>query len=114
MNRVQIERVLIYHFTQLTNEGILNLIYEGHIQEAIDLTNKLYPTLLSKSLDVLFKLECQMFIELVRTRQLKEALKFAQEQLGKFGISDPKYMEPLQVSFFILIIKCISTVTSSL
>lgn len=88
----------VYFFFTHGLQGILELLYAGKIREAVETTNKIFPTVLPNSLDVQFQLECQMFIELVRSRQLKEALKFAQDELGKFGIqNNKKYIEPLQV-----------------
>lgn len=44
---------------------ILNLILAGQIGEAIEMTNKLYPGLLASNRNLLFKLKCRQFIEMV-------------------------------------------------
>lgn len=45
--------------------AILNLILAGQIGQAIEMTNKLYPGLLQANRNLLFKLKCRQFIEMV-------------------------------------------------
>jgi len=75
---------------------LANLVISGKISEAIELTNKLFPNLLTNNLEVSFKLQSQVYIELLRQKMTKEALIFAQEQLAPFGKLDPKFFDLLQ------------------
>ena len=45
--------------------GLQKLVLAGRISEAIDATQSLYPGLLDRNLDLLFKLKCRQFIEMV-------------------------------------------------
>lgn len=44
---------------------ILKLVSNGRMGEAIDMTNKLYPGLLETNRNLLFKLKCRQFVEMV-------------------------------------------------
>ena len=44
---------------------ILNLVLAGRIGEAIQVTQKLYPGLLEDNQDLLFRLKCQQFVEMI-------------------------------------------------
>ncbi|ESN91396.1 hypothetical protein HELRODRAFT_70379 [Helobdella robusta] len=46
-------------------QKIQHFIMAGRISEAINLTNKLYPSILDNNHDLLFKLKCRQFIEMV-------------------------------------------------
>jgi len=75
---------------------IIHLVLEGKIGDAIDLTEKLFPSLFTRNPDVIFRLKCQIFIELIRSRKPTEALLYAQEELSVFGLKDLKFLEQLQ------------------
>lgn len=44
---------------------ILKLVSTGQMGEAIEMTNNLYPGLLDSNLNLLFKLKCRQFVEMV-------------------------------------------------
>ena len=44
---------------------ILKLVSTGRMGEAIEMTNKLYPGLLESNRNLLFKLKCRQFVEMV-------------------------------------------------
>lgn len=44
---------------------ILKLVSTGRMGEAIEMTNKLYPGLLDSNRNLLFKLKCRQFVEMV-------------------------------------------------
>lgn len=64
---------------------------KGSIKEVIDAMIVVFPTVLQKHPDVLFKLMGQHFIELIRHRKMQEALEFAQKELRSFAKSDPAF-----------------------
>lgn len=45
--------------------GLQKLVLAGRISDAIEATQSLYPGLLDRNLDLLFKLKCRQFIEMV-------------------------------------------------
>lgn len=65
-----------------TRKHVRDLILSGNISDVIQYLNASFPSLLdgknSKSLDMLFMLQCQQFIEFVRS-SAPDALRFAQE-----------------------------------
>lgn len=46
--------------------GIRSAVLEGKVQEAIDLTDNYYPTVLRDNENIYFKLRCRKFIELIK------------------------------------------------
>ncbi|KAI8826058.1 CTLH/CRA C-terminal to lish motif domain-containing protein [Fimicolochytrium jonesii] len=75
-------------------QAVYRLIADGNIAEAIQYCQMAFPdVLIGGSVDkteVEFELQCQRFIELVRTSAV-EAMAFAQEELGKFDLTRPDY-----------------------
>ena len=78
-------------------KGIVDLIVSGDIAHALQETATYFGGLLQDSREVMFRLRCQQFVELVRANQTKEALQFAQTELTPFGF-DSKHLVQLQVS----------------
>ncbi|OZJ06664.1 hypothetical protein BZG36_00445 [Bifiguratus adelaidae] len=89
---------------------IVNAILSGSIPQAIDLINKHFPQLINtdpnspsttaSSIFIAFKLNCQQFIETVRTGNFIEALSFAsfaQANLGRLKSLDPDYDEHMEI-----------------
>src|SRR5207249_11171755 len=64
---------------------IRDFIQNGSITEAISMINKLHPELLDDDRYLFFHLQQQHLIELIRDRNIEEALKFAQEHLAERG-----------------------------
>ncbi|KAJ3090683.1 hypothetical protein HK102_002952 [Quaeritorhiza haematococci] len=56
----------------MERQRIRSSVLSGDIDEAIRLTNALYPTVLKENPDILFHLKCQKFIELIRNSCLKK------------------------------------------
>lgn len=77
----------------------MDFIKEGKIEEALNSIISAFPHVQNNSdwKEVLFKLHCQQFIELIRRKQDAECLTFASEQLGSYGTEDSKYRETLEV-----------------
>lgn len=59
---------------------VVQLVRRGAIEEAIELIRTAFPQLLEKRPEVLFKLQSQHFIELIRQRKKEEAFLFASKQ----------------------------------
>lgn len=68
---------------------------EGNIMKALELTNDLASDLLQNNQDVLFDLLTLHFVELVRSKNCRGALEFAQKELTPYGMLD-RYIEKLQ------------------
>ena len=56
---------MYYRLLFLLPTGIQKLILAGRVSEAIEQTQTLYPGLLDQNPDLLFKLKCRQFIEMV-------------------------------------------------
>jgi Ran-binding protein 9/10 len=57
-----------------------DMIMSGHVIDTIEMTRKLFPGLLTEQRrDVLFRLQCQLFIEFIRGGKLEDAIRLAQE-----------------------------------
>ncbi|KND03907.1 uncharacterized protein SPPG_01359 [Spizellomyces punctatus DAOM BR117] len=78
---------------------VWEMIVKGQIPEAIEFCNDAFPGVLDgttkESVDILFELQCQRFVECVRQRCAVDALAFAQEELGKFIFHGPQYLTAL-------------------
>lgn len=75
----------------------MSLILEGNIVDAVTEVSQHFPQVLSGNEDLCFSLKCQLYIELIRQRNIKEALQFAQSELAPFGSRNQKYLNLLQV-----------------
>jgi len=72
-------------YKSLSNrKRVRGLIMKGDISGAIELTHKLYDGLLNNEKQIYFLLHCQQFIEMVKQRQIEEAVVFAQKVLCKY------------------------------
>ncbi|KAI8808850.1 CTLH/CRA C-terminal to lish motif domain-containing protein [Cladochytrium replicatum] len=78
---------------------LYNLVAAGNIVDALAFCNTAFSHVLSsetpESLDIAFELQCQHFIESAR-KSASDALRFAQEELVKFGYLNPRYLTVLQ------------------
>jgi hypothetical protein len=61
---------------------------EGNIVASIEMIKKYYPDLLEKTPQLLFFLQCQQFIEMIKQNKIEEAVYFAQINLSKYGDSE--------------------------
>merc|ERR1719452_455011 len=68
--------------------SIRDSIQAGKIKEAISLVNQLHPQLLDTDRYLLFHLQQQHLIELIRVQKVEEALQFAAEHLAERGEED--------------------------
>jgi len=77
-------------------------VQNGNIQEAIERANELDPKILGDNPQLLFHLQQQKLIELIRETKITDALQFAQEELGPSGEKDPKFLAELERTLALL------------
>jgi len=65
-------------------QQLRSLVLAGKVTAAIELTESLYPGLLSRSVALHFRLRCQSFIELIRAARPTAALAYAQAELALY------------------------------
>lgn len=75
---------------------ILESIQEGRIQEAVHMINSFQPQLLDDNRYLFFHLQQQHLIELIRQKNIDEALQFAQEHLADQGEENFQVLEELE------------------
>eukprot|EP01095_Lingulamoeba_sp_RSL-Kostka_P003406 TRINITY_DN14391_c0_g1_i1.p1 TRINITY_DN14391_c0_g1~~TRINITY_DN14391_c0_g1_i1.p1 ORF type:complete len:232 (-),score=35.59 TRINITY_DN14391_c0_g1_i1:113-808(-) len=81
---------------------IKSLIQEGDIIEAISLTKEHFPELLSNTSELLFKLECQIFIEYIRNSKTTLALKYGHSNLYKYTKISKEYLGIVESIFSLI------------
>ncbi|GIY99541.1 glucose-induced degradation protein 8-B homolog [Caerostris extrusa] len=81
---------------------IRDAIQNGKIQDAIDMVNSLHPELLDCNRYLFFHLQQQHLIELIRQRNIEEALKYAQEQLAERGEENREVLVELERTLALL------------
>lgn len=81
---------------------IRDAIQAGRIQEATALVNQLHPDLLDSDRYLFFHLQQQHLIELIRHKNIEEALRFAQEHLAERGEHNPAILVELERTLALL------------
>nr|CAG4650455.1 EOG090X0CTI [Sida crystallina] len=81
---------------------IRDAIQSGQIQEATALVNQLHPDLLDSDRYLFFHLQQQHLIELIRNKNVEEALRFAQEHLAERGEQNPAILVELERTMALL------------
>nr|CAG4641175.1 EOG090X0CTI [Eulimnadia texana] len=81
---------------------IRDAIQAGNIQEATSLVNQLHPDLLDSDRYLFFHLQQQHLIELIRNKNIEEALRFAQEHLAERGEQNPAILSELERTLALL------------
>lgn len=80
-------------------QSICSLLRSGLIDNVMSELNRLYPDFLHKRQDILFKLLCQKFVEMIKTAPIEETMIFGQSQLYRF---DALYKKDLEEVFALL------------
>eukprot|EP00195_Chlamydomonas_chlamydogama_P003208 CAMPEP_0202920396 /NCGR_PEP_ID=MMETSP1392-20130828/76832_1 /ASSEMBLY_ACC=CAM_ASM_000868 /TAXON_ID=225041 /ORGANISM="Chlamydomonas chlamydogama, Strain SAG 11-48b" /LENGTH=198 /DNA_ID=CAMNT_0049613891 /DNA_START=160 /DNA_END=756 /DNA_ORIENTATION=+ len=75
---------------------IRKAVQSGNVEAAIEKVNDLNPEILESQSELLFHLQQQRLIELIRQGRTEEALDFAQEYLAPQGEENPKFLEELE------------------
>jgi len=81
---------------------IREAVQAGTIDEAIDLTNSLNPELLDSKPHLFFHLQQQKLIELIRDKNIEEALEFSQNVMAELGTENNDYLEELEKTMGLL------------
>jgi len=81
---------------------IRDSIQSGNIQQAITLVNQLHPQLLDNDRYLLFQLQQQQLIELIRHGRVEEALQYAAEHLAERGEEDSGVLQQLERTLALL------------
>jgi len=82
---------------------IRDAILQGKIIIAISLINELYPEMLDDNRLLLFNLQLQQLIELIRERKVQKALTFAQMNLSEIGEEIPECLPNLEKVLSLLV-----------
>jgi len=81
---------------------ILECIKNGEIQSAVEMINSYQPELLDDNRYLFFHLQQQHLIELIRNKNINDALKFAQENLSDQGVENAAVLEELERTLALL------------
>ncbi|XP_064634687.1 glucose-induced degradation protein 8 homolog isoform X2 [Lineus longissimus] len=81
---------------------IRDAIQNGRIEDAISLVNNLHPELLDNDRYLYFHLQQQHLIELIRERNIEDALDFAQTHLAERGEENPEILSELERTLALL------------
>lgn len=82
--------------------SIRDHIQGGRVQEAISQVNQLHPALLDQDRYLLFHLQQQRLIELIREQKVEEALQYAAEHLAERGEEDTSVLQELERTLALL------------
>ncbi|KAL5007203.1 hypothetical protein ScPMuIL_016009 [Solemya velum] len=81
---------------------IRDSIQNGKIQEAISLVNNLHPELLDNDRYLYFHLQQQHMIELIREKNIEDALLYAQTHLAERGEENPEILSEMERTLALL------------
>lgn len=81
---------------------VRDAILKGCISDAISLINDLHPELLDDDRILLFYLQLQQLIELIREHKTEEALEFAQTSLSERGEESPECLVDMERALALL------------
>merc|ERR1719383_1133537 len=81
---------------------IRDSVQNGNILEAISLVNELHPPLLDNDRYLLFHLQQQHLIELIRQQKVEDALQYAAEHLAERGEEDGGVLQELERTLALL------------
>jgi len=82
--------------------NIRDSIQAGNIEQAMNLVNSLHPQLLDQDRFLLFHLQQQHLIELIRQQKVEEALQYAGEHLAERGEEDSTVLQELERTLALL------------
>lgn len=94
-------------------ESVRAALLDGNVYHAIELINDFDPEILDTQQELMFTLQQQQLIELIRTEKLEEALVFAQQELGPRAVMDAAMLDELERTMALLALDKDSTDESS-
>lgn len=77
-------------------------VQNGDVDEAITLTNTLNPEILDGKDHLFFHLQQLKLIELIRNKDIEQALEFAQEVMSELSTENPGYLSELEQTMGLL------------
>ncbi|KAG5622638.1 hypothetical protein H5410_007856 [Solanum commersonii] len=83
-------------------------VQSGNVEDAIEMVNDLNPEILDTNPQLLFHLQQQRLIELIRNGKVEEALEFAQEELAPMGEENQSFLEDLEKTVALLAFEDVS------
>lgn len=81
---------------------IREAVERGRIQDAIELVNRVNPTILENDKKLMFHLKQQQLLELIREGDLDGALHFAQNELTARGMESPQFLNEVEQAMTLL------------
>ena len=75
---------------------IRDFVASGKIEDARTLIQQLYPELLDEDRYLLFRVQQQQLIELIRQDNIEDAINFAENQMAERGEDDPEVRDELE------------------
>ncbi|KAJ9125095.1 hypothetical protein QFC22_000048 [Naganishia vaughanmartiniae] len=81
---------------------IRQAVEAGRVDEAVRRVNELEPEILDTNASLLFHLQLQSFIELIRHDKTQEALRYASEELAPRGAQNPEFLAELEKTMALL------------
>ncbi|KAI9913825.1 hypothetical protein PsorP6_005302 [Peronosclerospora sorghi] len=85
--------------------NIQQLLLKGEIQKARDKLVKLDSNLLEQNSEMDFLLAKQQFLELIKERNIEDALKFAIKNLAPFGQKSPHFLHEIERTMSVIAFK---------
>ncbi|GAM23411.1 hypothetical protein SAMD00019534_065860 [Acytostelium subglobosum LB1] len=83
-------------------QRISELLLKGDIDKVTAELNRLYPDFLNKRRDILFKLHCQKFIEMIKSEPIEDTMAFGQKELYRFAQESEEYESSLREVFSLI------------
>ena len=103
MEEAKITQMKNNNFSSIDHRIVVrDYIKSGHISEAINKINQLYPELLENDRNLYFHLRQQQLIELIRKNDIENALDFAAEQLAELAQDDSGRLGELECTMALL------------
>lgn len=91
-----------------TRMSIRKFISAGSIEEAIQTINSINPAILETNPDLLFRLQQQRLIELIRSGDIEESLIFAREVLAPVALQNPAHLVEMEQIMSLLAFRDVS------
>nr|XP_002127838.1 glucose-induced degradation protein 8 homolog [Ciona intestinalis] len=82
---------------------VRDAILAGSIELAVSMINEMHPELLDNNRILLFYLQLQHLIELIRAEKMEDALEFAQTQLSERGEDSPECLSDMERALALLV-----------
>ncbi|XP_057964035.1 protein GID8 homolog [Malania oleifera] len=88
--------------TMSTRAALIQAIYCGKLEKAVQILNSSYSEVVSAHPELLFSLQQQKLIELIRRGSIEEALQFCREYVAPLCLENPNLRERLERTISLL------------